>query len=287
MLLTATFRCVGAVCPVKKKGLCVITDDEMTSDIYPLIRDADVVVAATPIYFYSATAQLKALIDRSQTLWSRKYRFKLADPKSKNRLGVLLSVGATKGENLFAGLELTMKYFCDAIDADYSGNLTYRQIEKKEDLANSPLVFTETRDMVNRLLTPLSSRKKVLFACRENACRSQMAAAFAQYLGGDKIDAFSGGTSPANNVNSVMAGSMQEKGIDMAFRTPRTLETVISNTKPDIIVTMGCGEQCPFVPGAEKIDWDIPDPAGKPEDFMRHVRDEIDQKVKELIRKVS
>jgi len=201
----------------EKTGYCVIKDDEMTLDMYRLFREADVVAAASPIYFYSSTAQLKAVIDRSQTLWSRKYRFKLADPKSKFRLGLLLSVGATKGENLFAGLELTMKYFFDAVDADYAGNLTFRRIEKKADMENNPLIFAETRDMVKRLLTPLSQRKKVLFACRENAGRSQMAAAFAQVLGGDKIDAFSGGSLPAEKVNPVMADAMKELGIDMAF----------------------------------------------------------------------
>jgi len=256
----------------EKTGHCVIEDDEMTSDVYSLLREADVVAAATPIYFYSATAQLKAVIDRSQTLWSRKYRFKLADPKSKHRLGLLLAVGATKGENLFTGLELTMKYFFDAVDADYAGNLIFRRIEKKADMENNPFIFTETRDMVKQLLPPLSQRKKVLFACRENAGRSQMAAAFAQVLGGDKIDAFSGGSLPAESVNPVMADAMQEKGIDMAFLKPQSMETAISGTRPDIIVTMGCGEQCPVVPGAEMIDW-----------FFRKVRDEIEQRVKEFI----
>ena len=154
-------------------------------------------------------------------------------------------------------------------------------------MAVHPTVLEEVKNAAAELLKPYLGRKKILFACRENACRSQMASAFAQYHAGDKLEVLNGGSEPASEINRDMVAVMQEKGIDMAFRTPRTLETVISNTKPDIIVTMGCGEQCPFVPGAEKIDWDIPDPAGKPEDFMRHVRDEIDQKVKELIRKVS
>ena len=76
---------------------------------------------------------------------------------------------------------------------------------------------------------------------------------------------------------------MAEKGIDMAYRKPRSIEKAISRVKPDIIVTMGCGEECPFVPGAERLDWDLPDPAGKDIDFMRQVRDEIEEKVQSLI----
>jgi protein-tyrosine-phosphatase len=76
---------------------------------------------------------------------------------------------------------------------------------------------------------------------------------------------------------------MQEKGLDMAFRTPQHLKSAIANTPPEIIVTMGCGEECPFVPGAQVLDWDLPDPAGKPLDFMRQTRDEIENRVKTLI----
>jgi len=144
-------------------------------------------------------------------------------------------------------------------------------------------VQQEVKEAVNRLLAPLLGRKKILFACRENACRSQMAAAFAQYLGGEKIEASSAGSEPAAEINSDMVEVMQEKGIDMAFRSTRSLNEAISEVQPDMIVTMGCGEECPLVPGAKMLDWDLPDPAGKPLDFMRSVRDEIEQRVKDLI----
>jgi arsenate reductase len=80
---------------------------------------------------------------------------------------------------------------------------------------------------------------------------------------------------------------MHEKGIDMAYRVPQSIESAISDTTPDFIVTMGCGEECPFVPGAQMLDWDLPDPAGKPLDFMRQVRDQIESNVKNLIEELA
>ena len=269
----------------EKKGYCPI-DDDMKHEIYPLIRQAEVVVIGTPIFFYNMTAQLKAMVDRCQTFWARKYVFKLKDPAQIMRRGFLLSVAATKGKTLFEGLELTTKYFFDAIDASYAGGLTYREIEGPKDMANHPTVLQDIDNAVKELLKPYLNRKKVLFACRENACRSQMAGAFAQSIAGDKLDVLNGGSQPAGKINADMAKVMEEKGIDMAFRIPRTIDAAISNNPPDVIVTMGCGEECPFVPGAQRQDWDLPDPAGKPIEFMRDVRDEIEKRVKNLVTEI-
>jgi arsenate reductase (thioredoxin) len=266
----------------EKNGKCVIQDDDMAGEIYSLLRHADVIVAATPIFFYSATAQLKALIDRSQTLWSRKYKLNLIDPGRKTRQGFLLSLGATKGKNLFDGLHLTAKYFFDAIGANFHGSLTYRRIENKGDMEKHATVFDDVKESAGSLLEPFLDRKKILFACIGNTCRSQMAAAFAQFFAGDKIEALSGGSRPGLEINSVMVEAMEEKGIDMAFKKTRSLESVISDVKPDMIITMGCGEECPYVPGATIKDWDVSDPFGKSIDFMRTVRDEIEKKVREL-----
>ena len=273
--------CIGCG-SCEKKGYCVTKNDDMTLEIYPLLREADVIVTASPIYFYNVTAQLKILIDRSQTLWSRRYRLNLGDPGSKTRRGFLLSLGATRGKNLFEGTHLTMQYFYDALSAKYEGGLTYWKIEHPGDMEAHPMVLEDVKKSVADLLSPLLGRKKILFACRENACRSQMAAAFARYLGGDKIDASCAGSEPAEKINSDMVAAMQEKGIDMAFRGTRPLDEAISVSTPDMIVTMGCGEACPLVPGAEVQDWDLPDPAGKPLDFIRGVRDEIENRVKDL-----
>jgi arsenite transporter/arsenate reductase (thioredoxin) len=266
----------------EKKGYCPI-DDDVKSEIYPLIRQAEVVVLASPIFFYNMTAQLKALVDRCQTFWARKYKLKLADPARKTKRGFLLSVGATRGKNLFEGLQLTAQYFFDAIDARFEGSLTYRDIEGPKDMAKHPNVLADIAEAAAMLTRPLLDRKKILFACRENACRSQMAGAFAQYLAGDKLEVITGGSAPADQVNPDMVRAMHEKGIDMAFRVPQSIESAILNTTPDFIVTMGCGGECPYVPGARMLDWNLPDPAGKPFDFMRKVRDEIENRVKSLI----
>ncbi len=270
----------------EKKGYCPI-DDDMMHEIYPLIRQAEVVILGTPIFFYNMTAQLKAMVDRCQTFWARKYVFKLKDPARKMRRGFLLSVAATKGKTLFEGLELTAKYFFDAIDATPAGSLTYREIEGPKDMANHPTVLEDIEIAVEKLLRPFLNRKRVLFACRENACRSQMASAFAQHLAGDRLEVFNGGSEPAEKVNPDMAKVMEEIGIDMAYRIPKTIDTAISHSPPEIIITMGCGEECPYVPGARRQDWDLPDPAGQPIEFMRDVRDRIEQRVKDLINELE
>ena len=270
----------------ERKGYCPI-DDDVKTEIYPLIRQAEVVVLASPIFFFNMTAQLKAVVDRCQLFWARKYKLKLADPAKKTKRGFLLSVGASKGKSLFEGLQLTAKYFFDAIDASFEGSLTYREIEGPKDMAKHPQVLADIEKAAAGLIGPLTGRKKILFACRENACRSQMAGAFAQYLAGDKFEVITGGSEPADQVNPDMIKAMHEKGIDMAYRIPQSIESAISATPPDFIVTMGCGEECPFVPGAKIRDWDLPDPAGKPPEFMHRVRDEIENNVKNLIKELT
>ncbi|MBA3037908.1 MAG: flavin reductase [Desulfobacterium sp.] len=271
--------CFGdGVC--EKKGFCHIKDD--MNEVYSLLREADIIVLATPMFFYNAPGQTKSLIDRSQALWARRYRFKLDDPGYKIKKGFLLALGATKGKNLFEGINLTAKYFFDAVSASFEGSLTYRKIENIGDMEKHPTALQDVKDAAENILKPYLTRKKILFACRENACRSQMASAFARYFAGDKIDALSGGSAPADAVNPVMIEAMHEKGIDMAFRKPRSIDEVVSKEKPDIIITMGCKEECPFVPGAKMENWELPDPSGKPIEFMREIRDEIEKRIMDL-----
>ncbi len=270
----------------EKKGFCPI-DDDMKKEIYTLLREAEAVVVATPIFFYNTTAQLKALIDRSQTLWARKYRLKLADPGQKYRKGFLLALGATKGANLFEGVKLTAKYFFDAISAGFNGSLTYSKIEHPGDMEKHPTVHEDVEREVQSLLSGLAGRKRVLFACRENACRSQMASAFVRHLAGDRIEVSSAGTRPAQAPNPLMVEAMQEKGLDMGFGRTKSLGEEIEALKPEIIVTMGCNEECPFIPGVKREDWNFPDPAGKPLDFMRQVRDDIEKQVVVWIKRLN
>ncbi len=266
----------------EKKGFCPI-DDDMGREVYGLLRQADIIVAASPIFFYNVTAQLKALIDRCQTLWARKYMLKLKDPGHAVRRGFLLGVGATKGKQLFDGMHLTAKYFFDAVAAEYSGSLTFRGVEGRGHILQQQDLETDLAGAADRLVDGLAGRHKVLFACRENACRSQMAAAFARLYAGDRLDVACAGSTPAQHVNPMMIEAMQELGVDMAFLTTQALDAAVERQPPDEIITMGCGEQCPVLPGVRRQDWDLPDPAGQSMDMMRGVRDQIESRVKAYI----
>ncbi|RJQ61603.1 MAG: flavin reductase [Desulfobacteraceae bacterium] len=270
----------------EKKGFCPI-DDDMKTEIYPLLRKADVVIAASPIFFYGVTAQFKALIDRSQTLWARKYRLKLKDPKWQTRKGFLLSVGATRGKNLFEGAKLSVSYFFDAIDARFEGSLTYRKIEAAGSLKEHPTVREDVRKAAAELLDPLLKRKKIPFFCRNNAALSQMAAAFTQYHAGSTIEAAGAGFEPADRTDPAMVAVMGERGIDMAFRKPQSFEQAHLSGRPDVAVALGPTGSFPESLESKRIQWDLPDPGGKSIEFMRKVRDIIENHVMELIRTES
>ncbi len=265
----------------EKKGFCAIDDD--MRQVFSMLRLADIVVMATPVFFYGATAQLKALIDRTQTLWARKYVHKLTDPGRKWRRGLLLSLGATKGKNLFDGVTLTAKYFFDAVGASFDGSLTYRRVEKAGEISKHPTALKDAQAKAGEIVTPLLKRKKILFVCTENACRSQMASAFVRYHAGDKVDAQSAGSAPAQEINPVMEEVMAEKGIDMAFLKPKSIEDAVLYGKPELILSMGCEQACPSIPGAKTQEWDLPDPSGKSIAFMRKVRDNIEERVSKLL----
>jgi len=268
----------------EKEGFCPIDDD--MQQIYPLLWQADIIVTATPIFFYGPTAQMKALIDRSQALWARKYVHKLVDPGRKWRRGFLLSLGATKGKNLFDGVSLTAKYFFDAVGASFDGSLTYRQIEGPGEIAKHPTALSDAKEKARSLVTPFLNRKRILFLCTENACRSQMASAFTRYHAGDEIEVESAGSAPAEEINPLMEEVMREKGIDMAFRKPKSIEEAARSGAPELIISMGCEEACPLFPGVPNQEWSVPDPAGKPIELMRRIREEIEERVRKLIEEV-
>jgi len=123
-----------------KDGNCVIRDD--MEAIYPKLLDADVIIVASPIFFYGLTAQLKALIDRSQAIWARKYVLKFP-PHKQGRKGAFIGVGATKGEQLFVGPALTIKYFFKALDVAYAGELLVRGVDNRGDIKKHPEALTE------------------------------------------------------------------------------------------------------------------------------------------------
>ncbi len=133
-------------------GKCIILDD--MEKIYPKLLEADVVILASPIFFYGVTAWAKALIDRSQALWAKKYLLK--DPslgkEGKRRRGFFISVGATKGQKVFEGSILTVKYFFDVFNADYAGELLFRGVEAKGDILKHPEALQQAFEAGRRLV---------------------------------------------------------------------------------------------------------------------------------------
>jgi arsenate reductase len=122
----------------------------------------------------------------------------------------------------------------------------------------------------------------VLFVCLQNAGRSQMSQALFAHAAGGAHQALSAGTTPAEHVHAEVVQVMRELGIELADRTPRLLTRELAE-QADIVVTMGCGDACPYIPGKRYIDWDLPDPSGQPIDTVRQIRDEIRGRVRSLI----
>ncbi len=127
------------------------------------------------------------------------------------------------------------------------------------------------------------SKKKVLFVCIENSNRSQMAQAFATIHSKGNIDAYSAGSKPSGKINPKAIAAMKELGYNLATHSSKTLEEVKGNAPFDAVVTMGCGDACPWMPAKKYVDWQIPDPRNMDEEEFRSVRNLIQEKVKELI----
>ncbi|MFZ9386418.1 MAG: arsenate reductase ArsC [Chitinophagaceae bacterium] len=125
--------------------------------------------------------------------------------------------------------------------------------------------------------------KKILFVCVENSNRSQMSQAFARMLGGDAIEAYSAGSNPSGKINPKAIASMRELGYDLSTHESKSLKEVEGFAPFDAVVTMGCGDACPWMPAKKFIDWEIPDPRNfEPAEFNA-VRDMIREKVSALI----
>ena len=128
-----------------------------------------------------------------------------------------------------------------------------------------------------------STKPAVLFVCVHNAGRSQMAAGFMRHLGGDRIEVFSAGSAPKDSINPVAVEAMREIGIDISSFEPRILKTE-DVQRCDAVITMGCGDACPFFPGKRYEDWVLQDPAGQDIETVRVIRDEIRIRVEALLR---
>ena len=122
----------------------------------------------------------------------------------------------------------------------------------------------------------------VLFVCVLNAGRSQMAAGFAELLGAGRICVRSAGSAPASGVHPNVVAAMQEVGVDLTKASPRRLTDELA-LAADAVITMGCGDACPIYPGKRYEDWDVEDPAGKPLDAVRRIRDDVRRRVVRLL----
>ena len=131
-----------------KDGNCVIRDD--MDDVYPKLLNADGVIVASPMFFYGLSSQLKALIDRCQALWARRYVLKQGAPSSA-RKGAFIAVGATRGKKLFDGATLVVKYFFQAVGVEYVDELLVRGVDKRAEIKERPAILVDARELGKRL----------------------------------------------------------------------------------------------------------------------------------------
>ncbi len=129
----------------------------------------------------------------------------------------------------------------------------------------------------------MSQKKKVLFVCVENSNRSQMSQAFAKIYGGDTIEAYSAGSKPSGKINPKAIAAMKEFGYDLSIHQSKSLKEVEQYAPFDAVVTMGCGDACPWMPAKTFLDWQIPDPKEMNEEDFRKVRNLVEEKVKNLL----
>ncbi|MFI5055236.1 MAG: arsenate reductase ArsC [Actinomycetota bacterium] len=128
----------------------------------------------------------------------------------------------------------------------------------------------------------MTPKPTVLFVCVHNAGRSQMAAGLLRLRAGDRVQVRSAGSTPASEVNPAVVEVMAEVGVDLSEAVPMRLATEYVEAS-DVVVTMGCGDACPVIPGKRYLDWDLPDPSGMTPEEVRPIRDEIDRRVRTLL----
>lgn len=128
----------------------------------------------------------------------------------------------------------------------------------------------------------MADKPSVLFICVHNAGRSQMAAGYLTHLAGDAIEVRSAGSAPRDSINPTVVEAMREEGIDLTDQKPKILTTDAVQAS-DVVITMGCGDVCPFFPGKRYLDWQLDDPAGQGLDAVRPIRDEMRRRIEKLI----
>lgn len=212
---------------------------------------------------------------------------------------VLDQAGADHADKLSTGERIQIRLSAAALQRRWKGQFNTETIERFmiesiDQLLPKARITTWIPVLVERLtndrlraLMRLEAEQtnlnpSVLFLCVHNAGRSQMAAGFMRHLAGDRIDVFSGGSEPAESVNKAAVAAMAEKGIDIKSELPQPWADEVVRAA-DVIVTMGCGDACPFYPGKRYLDWELDDPAGKSVEEVRPIRDEIERRVRALM----
>ena len=261
----------------EKQGICV-HQDVMADIFFGLLREADLVVAASPVYFYGITAQLKGFIDRCQTLWSRKYRLHLTDPGAGSRAGLLLSVAASHGTQLFDGLHLTARYFFDAIAARDAGSLTYRDIEHTGDMARQADAPREVAHLASSVLAPLLARRTVGFCDASQTGAALVAAAWMRHLAGGAWDVYAAPAAvdgpTAARLTRVMAG----RGIDLGYYRAQPLSEAVR--PPAQVIALG--DAPPEVP-ALTDRWQRPPTGDGTDAALDDFCSTIEQEVRRLV----
>ena len=267
----------------EKHGTCIIADDPMSESIYGLLRQADLIVAASPVYFYGISAQLKILIDRCQTLWSRKYICKLEDPLASSRQGLLFSVAASRGRQIFDGTHLTAKYFFDAIDARLNHTITYRGIEAKGAIRRQDGWVADIEAAIETLVVPGVGRSSILFVSQQGACLAPMAAAMVQKRFGNRIRAGFAGWTPAAALYDPMVRVMQHQGVDLGYLRPQPLADQLESIRPDKLVLLG--ESCEKMPVQEiqTEHWPIAGWSATTNGAVERMQKEIEEHMNRLI----
>ena len=198
-------------------------------------------------------------------------------------------------------LQLQVRKSATILQRRWEGRMNVETIERflveSMDLLKSSKVLTWTPVIAERLTNdrlralvrleakPSDLNPSVLFLCVHNAGRSQMAAGFMRRIAGDQVDVFSGGSEPAASVNQAVVAAMAEKNINIADELPQPWADEIVRAA-DVIVTMGCGDACPVYPGKRYVDWELDDPSGKTVDEVRPIRDEIERRVRALLKEL-
>jgi arsenate reductase (thioredoxin) len=204
----------------------------------------------------------------------------------------------TKLEDLPLEMQVQVRKSAVALQRRWEGRMNVETIQRflveSLDLLKNAKVLSWTPVIAERLtndrlraLVRLDTDRaglnpSVLFLCVHNAGRSQMAAGWMRHLAGDRVDVFSGGSEPAASLNQAAIAVMAEVGVDISGELPQPWADEIVRAA-DVIVTMGCGDACPVYPGKRYVDWELDDPAGRPVEEVRPIRDDIEQRVRTLL----